>query len=238
MGLLLGVALIGVQHQQEILRRRQIFPGIVDVQAFAVNIVALGGVGVGHNGGETGDQLDGLYEHVLQTGVVGILVIGVQRQHAAGQLVHHIGAGILEDNILGKSLGQGPGAGEHGGKLPNLRLVGQIAHQQQKGDLLIAKGAICYMGLDNIFHIDAAIVQTTLRRDDLTVLDIVTDHTADLCHAGHDAGAVAVAQTALDLVGKIFGGDVVLLADTGQQSLVIILVRKGGCHSKTHFLVS
>ena len=94
------------------------------------------------------------------------------------------------------------------------------------------------MGLDNILHIDAAIVQTTLRRHDFAILDIVTDHTADLCDAGHDAGPVAVAQTALDLVGKIFGGDVILLADTGQQSLVIISVGKGDCHRKTHFLVS
>ena len=64
--------------------------GLVDEQALAVVIVAVGLVAVHRQQGEQGDQLHALAQHVGDGNIFRILVIGIQGEHTAGQGVHHV----------------------------------------------------------------------------------------------------------------------------------------------------
>ena len=76
-GLLLGVVGVRADHPQEVLRRGEVLLRPVDVQGAPVKVVALHRVSVGHDAGEGPDEFHRLEEHVLDGGVVGIVVVGV-----------------------------------------------------------------------------------------------------------------------------------------------------------------
>ena len=84
-----------------------------------------------------------------------------------------------------------------------LRPGGQGAHEQQVGRLLKAEAALPHKAVDKGLHVDAPVDQLAGGGHPLPVLDIVAHDAADLGHPGHDAGAVRVAQTPLDLVALI-----------------------------------
>ena len=180
MGFLLGVLFVGTYHPQEVFRRGQIILREMDVQGIPLEIVALHRVGVGHDRGEAAHQLDGLQQHVFHRGVVGIIVIGVQRQHAAGQLVHDVPAGMAHDHVLGKALRQFPGPLHDLVEVLQLRPGGQIAQQQQIGHLLKAKGTGLAVGLNNFVEFNAAIVQPARHGDPLAVLNEIALYAAHL----------------------------------------------------------
>ena len=56
----------------------------------------------GKHGAKT-DQLQALAQDVGQGNVVRPVVIGIQRQYAAGQSIHHILAGSFHDNVADKA---------------------------------------------------------------------------------------------------------------------------------------
>ena len=203
---LLGGELIVVPHGvQEILRHRQAGLGPVQVEGLLVVIVPLGGEGVGHDDWEAGNELQRL-EHLHRQGVVvRVGIVGVQRQHRPGQLVHHVVAGRLEDHVLGEVGGQLPEEGQDLAELLQRRRRGQGAEQQQIGRLLIAEAMLVGKAVDQILHVDAPVDQLAGHGDLLTVLHDVAPHVADLGHAGHDAGAVGIAQAPLHVVPLVVG---------------------------------
>ena len=89
----------------------------------------------------------------------------------------------------------------------SLRARREAAHQKQIRHLLIAEGAACPVRFHDVVEIDAAIVEMARRRNSLSVLHQVALHAANLRHADQDAGAVAVAQAALDLAAIVFLAD-------------------------------
>ena len=88
-------------------------------------------------------------------------------------------------------------------KAGQLRLGGQGAEQEQVGGLLIAKAALGHEAANEVLNIDASIDELAVHRDLLSVLDIVAADVADLGDARHHAGAVSVAQAALDAIALI-----------------------------------
>ena len=66
-----------------------------------IAVAALHLVSVHHHGGHAGDQIDALAQDVLQTQILGVLIVRVKAQHAALQLIHDIGRGERRRRIAG-----------------------------------------------------------------------------------------------------------------------------------------
>ena len=177
--------------------------GIVDVEGLTLEIVALDGVGVGDDGGEGADEPHRLQQQVFDGGVVGIRVIGVEREDAAGQLVHDVLAGVVHDHALGEALGELAGLIHDVLEVIQLGPGGEIPHEQQIRDLLIAERSRFPVGAHDVIQVDAAVVQPAGRGDALAILNEVALHAADLRHADEHAGAVAVAQATLHVAAVI-----------------------------------
>ncbi len=221
-GLLLGVVGIGPDHPQEVLRSGQVLHGEMDVQRVALEVVPLDGISVGYNAGKGSDELHRLEQDVVQRGVVGVLVVGVQRQHAAGQLVHDVPAGVLHDHVFRKAVGQLSCAVHDLVEAVQLTVGGQIAHEQQVGDLFIAKGPGLAVGLDDLRKLNAAVIQLAGDGDPHAVFDHVAQNGADAGHADGHAGAVGVSQTQLQVTSVIFGRDTVFGLDVLAEGTCIL----------------
>lgn len=144
------VGRIGADHAQDVLGDGQLRLWIVQDEGVSVKIMPLGGKGVRRDEREARDEADGLPQNVVQRGIVRTVIIGIEGEDAAGQLVHDVAAGSLENHILGKPGWHGACAGHDVVEALLLRLRGQRAEQQQIRDLLIAERAAFPMGLDNI----------------------------------------------------------------------------------------
>ena len=86
-----------------------------------------------------------------------------------------------------------------------LLLRGQGAEEQQIGSLLKAEAAFAHEAPHQVLHVDTAVDELAVLGHPLTVLDIVAGDVADLGNAGHNAGAVGVAQAPLDVVLLVVG---------------------------------
>ena len=212
------VGRIGADHAQNILGDGQLRLRIVQDEGVSVKIMPLGGKGVRRDEREARDEADGLPQNVVQRGIVRTVVIGIEGEDAAGQLVHDVAAGGLEDHVLGEPGWHGACAGHDVVEALLLRLRGQRAEQQQIRDLLIAERAAFPMGLDNILDADAAVIELAGHGNAFAVHHIIALHAADLADADEHARAVRVAQAALDaLVFKILRGDGILLRNVFTQ---------------------
>ena len=196
---LVGKLLIRPDHAQEVLRNGKLRLRPVQIQAVIVIIMPLDHIGVRHNHGEAGDQLNGLAHHVFHAQAVRIGITGVEGQDGAPQLVHDIVAGILENHVLRKILRQRRVGVENGGEHVVLRLRGQLAEEQKIRNLGETEALFLDIGVDQIGQIIAAIDEAALHGDAVAVDDAVAEDVADLGAADHDTGAVVIAQAALDV---------------------------------------
>ena len=94
-GLQLGIAAVCAQNVQQVFGGGELRNGVVDVQALIEHIVAVRLIAVYRKQREQRNELQALAQHVFDAVVVGMRVVAVQRQHAARQRVHHVGAGRL-----------------------------------------------------------------------------------------------------------------------------------------------
>ena len=218
LGLQARVFAVGAHQVQQVLGGVQVLARVVDEQALPVEVVPLGHVAVGGHRGHAGDQLDGLAQHVAQAHVVRVGVVGVHDQDAAGQLVHHVVAGRLEDHVLGEAVGQRPAFAHQGGELLQLPGGGQVAEQQQVAGLLETRTVLLLQAGDQVGDVDAAVDQAALVRDDVALVDDVAVHVADLGEAHQHTGTVLVAQAPLHgvLLVELHGDAVALLRLPGQ----------------------
>ena len=202
-GLLPGVTLVLAAHAQEVLRHAQLGVRIMDIERFAVKGVAFHRVGVRHDGGEAADQFDGLAHDVLHRDIVRAVVVGVEHQHAALQLVHNASGRGLQDHILKETVRQLPRGGQNGIEALKLLLRGQLSEQKQVGDLLVPEGAEALVHGENLIDVDPAVVQLAGDGDFLKVPEVIALDAADPRDARHYAGAVDVAQSALHRVALV-----------------------------------
>ena len=173
--------------------------GRVEEHALLVVHPALELVGVHHDGGQPGDQVDGLLHQVFQAQVLGALVIAVEREHAAGHLIHNIGAGRAQQHVLDEVLGQVVVLGDDLLELLQLALFGQAAEQKQPADLL-KNEAVVLVGLPHqLVQIHAPVDQPARSGDDLARRALFVAHNiTDVGQARQNTGTVRVAQAPLD----------------------------------------
>ena len=155
------------------------------------------GVGVGHDKGHTGHYGHRLAQHIGGGGIVGAGVVGIQSQHAAGQLIHQIVGRGLEHHVLVEARGQLARLLQQGAELVVLGLIGQRAHQKQIHHFLIAEGAGFQVGLHNVRGIDAPVIQLAGHGHSLAVDNGVALHAAHAGDAYNNAGAVGISQPPL-----------------------------------------
>ena len=91
---------------KEVLGHAHVRPGTVKIKAVLVEVVALGGVRMGHDGGRPGHHPEGLEQLVFQSHVFRLAVVGVESQNTAGELVHDVLVGGAEDHVLAEIAGQ------------------------------------------------------------------------------------------------------------------------------------
>ena len=184
----------------------------MNVEGTPVEDVMLHRVGVRHDGGEAPDELDGLAHHVFHGGVVGVVVVGVEHQNAALQLIHDVLGGCFQDHILKKAVGQGAGRGQNGVEVLKLVLGGELAEQQEIGHLFIAEGAQTAVHVQDLVDVDAPVIEPARNGNLLIVPEVVALYAAHPGDAGHDAGAVRVPQAPLHRVrGIVTGVDAVFV---------------------------
>ena len=187
------------------------------MQRSTLEIVALDRIGIGHDRGEAANQLDRLQQDIFHRSIIGIIVIGVQRQYASGQLVHNVPAGMAHDHVLGKTVRQLSGPLHDLVKVIQLRFRGQIAKQQQIGHLFKAESTGLAVSLHNFVQLNTAVIQSAGNGYALAVLNEITLHAAHLGDAGKYAGAVAVAQSLFYVAAVVFFTDQILLPDQLSQ---------------------
>ena len=189
-GLQLGVGAVRPQNAQDVLRRGELGVRLVDEQALAVVIVAVGLVAVHRQQGEQGDQLHGLPQHVGDGNIFRVLVIGIEGEHAAGQGVHHVAAGGLHDDVPHKAGGQGAVKGQKLAEGLKVFLVGQLAKEQQVGGALVAEVVPGQLAAHQLLHAVAAVVELALAGDALAVHGFAGDDFGNVGKAGEHALAV------------------------------------------------
>ena len=211
-----GVAAVGAQHLQQVFGGGKLRLGAVDVHAVAVDIIIVGVVAVYRQHGEHADQLDALLQLGLQAAVADGVIVGGQRQHAAGQRVHQVPGGGFHDHVAGKIGGQVPALGQHVAELGQLAGVGQLAHQKQVGGFLKAE-AFAVQAADQVVDIVAAVPQLALAGGLFAVYHLERVDAGNMGDAGQHALAVLVAQAALDAEPVIQSGVDAVVFDADVQ---------------------
>ena len=226
-GLFLRVLGVGADHPQKVLRRGQPLHGEVDVERAPFKVMALHRVGVGHDAGEGPHQLHRLEQDIVQGGVVRVFIIGVEGQHAPGQLVHDIPAGIFHNHVLGEAVGQLPRPVHDLIETVQFPPGGQIAHEQQIGHLFKAKGPRLPVGLHDLIELNAPVIQLAGYRNADTVLNHVPQHRTHPGDADGHAGSVAVSQAPLDVPSVELFPDVVFLFNAVAQGTCVLFQDPG-----------
>ncbi len=178
-GFLMGELLVGAVGAQDVFRRTLALGGQVEVHAGPVIHPALDLVGVDHHGGQLG--------------------VAVHGQHAAGHLVHQVGGRGVQDHVIGKAPGQFPVVFQQFAELGVLLPVRQRA-EQQKPDHFLKHEAVMIVGLGGQgVDVDAPVDQPPRNGHNVPlVVAVIPDNAGYIGDAGQHAGAVQVAQAALD----------------------------------------
>ena len=198
----------------------------MDIEGLAVDIVPLGLIGVGRDEREARDELDRLAREIFHGGVVRVVVIGIEIHDAAAELVHDVVARVAQDVVLLKALGQIARLLEQEVELLQLIARGQMADEQQIGDLLIAEGAGLLVGGDDVLHADAAVIELAGHGLAHAVLHIIALDGADVAHARDDAGAVGIAQAVFDAgIVALELRDLILRGELGIEGMNVFVVK-------------
>ena len=201
------------QGVEEVLGHAHVRPGPVEVEAVLVEVVALGRVGVGHNGGRPGHHAEGFEQLVLQAPVLRLAVVGVEGQDAAGQLVHDVLVGGAEDHILGEVAGQLAPPGHEDLEVLQLGGRGQLAEEEEVHRLLEAEPVLPDAALNQVLDADAPVKETALPGDFFPVHQVIAVHVADAGDSGDDAGAVGIPEAPHHVGVEPAGGKNVVVPD-------------------------
>ncbi len=229
LGFLVGEDAVGADGVQNGLRRGLGRVDGVEVHAFFVEMPALDLIGVRHDGGQAGNELDGLAHVVFQRRVVRVVIVGIQGQNRARELVHHVPRRRLDDHVLRKIFGQLAVAVQHLAEPVQLAARGLLPEKQQPGDFLVPEAVLSDTSVHDVVQVDAAVGQLALVRDTLAVGNQIPVHVADQRQTRQHTGPVGVPKAALHVVKVEFirGNPVVrpVLVAEGFQLPVAFLLR-------------
>ena len=198
--LLIRKLTIGTNGIEDCLRRGVVRIKRMKKHALLIIMTALHLIGIRHDSRKACNQLHRLAHIVLQRDIVRIVVVRIQSQHGTRQLIHNIARRRFDDHILSEILRQFAIAVQHGGKTVKLIARRLLAEQKKPCNLLVAEAVFPGAALDNLTHINAAVRQLALVGDALTVIDQIAVHVTDQGQSRHHAGAVRIAQAALNVV--------------------------------------
>ncbi len=103
-----GITVVDAEHVENVFGGGKLRPRRVDEKAVVgVFIVHVGLIAVNGKLREQRNHFDALAQHIFKRGVVRLFVIGVKRQHAARQGVHHVEARRLHDDVAHEIRRQG-----------------------------------------------------------------------------------------------------------------------------------
>ena len=234
----MGILSVLPQKMQQIFRRRQCRIGAVDHKAFvememAVRLVPIYGKRRKHGG-----KLQTLAQHVRHSGIVRIVVVGIEGKDTARENVHHILAGRLHDHITDEGGRQAPTFREQLPEPRQLHGVWQLGEQQQIERLLKSKPVVREKSVDQRAHVDTAVIELPLARKLFPVRTALFRlDPGDLRQSRDHAVAVEIAQTAVHVMLSIhFRDNVVVLAGFLRKLLYIgIRFCKGFRHAPISF---
>ena len=192
--------LVRAQNAQNVFGGRQLGLWLVNVQAVPVVVVAVRLIAVDREQRENRDELDALAQHVRHRDVVRRVIVGIHRQHAARERVHHVAAGRLHDDVAHEVCRQRPVKGKLA--FEQLELFGrrQLAEKQQIGRHLKSEAVVGGHAAHEILDVIAAVKKLTLARDACSVHDFMRTNFRNVGQTCQHAVAVEIAQTALYVV--------------------------------------
>ena len=196
---------------QDVLRRRALGVGIVQIHGVAVKIAPLGLIRMRNNHRKLGNQAHGLAHKVFERGIVRVGVVAIQGQRRACQLVHQVSAGRAHDHVLGEVVGQLACNADGLPEIVELLCSGQFAGEQQERGFAISEAVFGFETVQQVVDINPAIGQAALDWFALALVYQVAVYIAQAGDAGEHAGAVRIPQAALDAVAaEQLGTDVVI----------------------------
>ena len=139
---------------------------------------------------EGGDQLQALAHHIVDADIVGVVIIGVQRQHTARQRVHHIAAGRFENDVTHEVGGKRAVVCKRLAKTLQFVFVREFAAQKQIGDLFKTGMRIVHESIHDLLYVDAAVEQLAVAGDEFTVHFFVGLDFRDLRQSGQHAASL------------------------------------------------
>ena len=126
-----------------------------------------------------------------------MLIVGIQAQHTALHLVHHVGRRRVHG--VHEAIGQCAVLGQQRTEIVQLGLGGQTAEQQQPDDLLKDEAVVAVGFFHDLLDVDTAVDQLAGDGDDMPLLVLfVADDVAHVGQACQHTGAIRIAQAALD----------------------------------------
>lgn len=173
---------------------------MVQEQTFVILVIFKCLVPIYRQGRELGDQPDALLEHIGNAQIVGIRIIGIQRQHTPCQCIHHIVTGGFHDDIPGECGGQGTGFYQQLLELLEGIFGGQLPKQQQVYGFFKAKPVFLTEALDDLFHVNAPVVQFAPCRHAFPVYNGGGADVADIGQTRTHTLSVDVTQTPFYIV--------------------------------------
>ncbi len=191
---------VQTQHVENVFRRGVVVLGRMDEERVSVVVVFVGLIAVDRQLREQGYELKALPEDIVHGGVVRVTVVGVEREDAAGQGVHHVLAGGFHDDVPDEVNREGAVAGQQVLELLELLFVRELAEQEQVDDLFVAVVAAVRRSGDDFLDVISAVAQNALALDALAVHFLVTPDFRELGEAGQDALAVGVTETAFYVI--------------------------------------
>ena len=151
------------EHHQDILCRRQFRRRRIDKKILP-HPVAVCMIPVYHQHRELADQIQALAQHVRNRGVVRLVIVGIQLQDASGNVIHHILAGRLHNDIPEKIGRQHPALCQHHLKILQLLCVRKLSEQEQVCGLLEARMLGIQESFYNVLDIISAVVEAPCAR--------------------------------------------------------------------------
>lgn len=165
------------------------------VKALVVEMGALRLVGIRRDGGQAGDQMDGLPQYVADRRIFRFFVEAVHGEYASGHLIHDAGRRVRHDHVAGERRRKFPEPSQQLRVVFQLALVRKLAEQQQVTRLLVAEALFADGRVHQIFHVDSSVIEFARNRDFLFVfVDIVASDIGYMGQSHLYAGAVFISE--------------------------------------------
>ena len=133
---------VRAKDMEDIFRHGAFRERLVDEQAVAVMVMAVGLIAVNGQHRTEADELQALTQHIGKGNIIGPVVIGVERQDASCQCIHHILAGGFHDNVADEAGGKASVVDEKFFKFREFFLIGKLVEQEEICNLFVTEPAV------------------------------------------------------------------------------------------------